>query len=157
MRTYPRGRVWDSFPCNVGYLLGRKSSRKIIAMIKISLTRNTVINACIKYDWYTRGTNSDYAEMLDYVQAVFGVYGDTYVNIATAETAIKKWCLTLSRIRTLSASRRKRVARMTKFIEILNSCCSTMQQRINSANRTISARGNPCHVLAGSHKTIDRG
>lgn len=59
-------------------------------MIKVSLTRNAVMSECIKHDWYTRGTNSDYVEMLDYVQAVFGVYGDTYVNITTAETAIKK-------------------------------------------------------------------
>lgn len=59
-------------------------------MIKVSLTRNAVMSECVKHDWYTRGTNADYAEMLDYVQAVFGVYGDTYINVTTAEAAIKK-------------------------------------------------------------------
>lgn len=37
-------------------------------MIKFNLTADTVRNVCIVNEWYTRGTVSEYNEMLDWVR-----------------------------------------------------------------------------------------
>lgn len=37
-------------------------------MIKFNLTADTVRNICVANEWYTRGTVSEYNEMLDWVR-----------------------------------------------------------------------------------------